>query len=183
MFEETLLLVKEISKGKNILVSLEPEEELFNEILSDMDRCIERFNKHNFDFKVYVNSFYTYSILKKKLPDTEKIFRLLYEDLKLKDRVRSELVNSKYFNEVWKITNAPYLFINILVLLYRTTVLFQVKELKLGSAQVSSTIEEMALLLKIEGEKNKVFEATKHWLVNWKSEGFSETVGQLASEQ
>jgi hypothetical protein len=114
-----------------------------------------------------------------ELPDYLETIRKLGENIGVKEKVFSHLRDSSYLDEVYKISDPEYLLTNVLILVYRTYLLLTSPELKKKNAQISSTIEEMAVLLKLEGKESLVFEATKHWILNWREEGFSQDLAKL----
>ncbi|MBI1811770.1 MAG: hypothetical protein HYR78_07570, partial [Nitrospirae bacterium] len=61
----------------------------------------------------------------------------------------------------------------LIVASYRTYVLQTFPDIKEQNAQVASALEEMLALMALNGQKTKLFEATKHWIADYQSEGFS----------
>jgi hypothetical protein len=57
---------------------------------------------------------------------------------------------------------------------YRTYVLVTLPFLRQKNAQVASSLEEMLAILAIEGCRTQLFYATRHWILDYQSEGFSE---------
>jgi hypothetical protein len=61
---------------------------------------------------------------------------------------------------------------------YRTYSLVTMPNLKIMGAQVASSLEEMLAILAIEGCPTQLFLATHHWILDYKSEGFSEILAE-----
>lgn len=61
----------------------------------------------------------------------------------------------------------------LIVASYRTYILIAFPDLKDNQTQVASAIEEMLALMALNGQKTKLFEATKHWVIDYQNEGFS----------
>lgn len=61
----------------------------------------------------------------------------------------------------------------LIIASYRTYVLCIFPDLKDNQAQVASALEEMLALMALNGQKTKLFDATKHWIADHQNEGFS----------
>lgn len=61
---------------------------------------------------------------------------------------------------------------------YRTYVLVVIPILKIMNAQVASSLEEMLAILAIEGCPTQLFLASRHWILDYQSEGFSELLAK-----
>jgi len=100
-------------------------------------------------------------------------------------RIGSQLRDDPYFVEVWQIANAKALLCNVLLLIYRNTVLANNAAILLTPegerrVQISSTLEEMLFYIKITGKQTNCYNAFRPWLKNWKEEGFAEKLFKLA---
>lgn len=151
----------------------------FSKIITDLEKCLHTFNEDLYDKSLYINAKHTFTIIGALLPSTQFVIDTLDRDDKVEIAVIDTLTNSDYFQEVWEITNPKYLYINIIILIYRTTLLTINKELSSKRAQISSTIEEMSLELKRKGIDNVIYDATKHWLENWEEEGFNKEIPNI----
>lgn len=111
---------------------------------------------------------------KKYLNSLPNYKSVLSKSKKYQLQIFNELNNSNYFGDVWKIKNEQYLLVNFLILIYRTSLLNLNSTLRQNSVQISSTIEELAAqgVLK-SGELSLIYKCTKHWIKDYKNEGFS----------
>ena len=151
-------------------------------IVQELNLLIDMFNATEY-FPLGKNATYLKSILKEQLPDYYQVLEILKDNQKTCEKVIIEFNESKYLDEVWKLKDLGYLYINFLILIYRTTLLNHFNYLRGEQAQLSSSLEEMSALKALEGEKTKVFEATRHWINAWKEEDFSEQLFYALKEK
>jgi len=169
-------------------------EPLVNLHVADFEQAIDYFNYYRLDqnrkpyFDYLKNAAELNSIFGRNLPSYEKTLNKLLQEEELIERVFSHLRDSTYFREVWKIKPMENLWINLLLLIYRTAILQFNQDLLIdkngqNKVQISSTIEEMVACLQFEGKDNRLFYAFKHWLKDWKAEDFDERLYKMLQEQ
>jgi len=154
----------------------------FDTYVKDINELINIFNTTTPN-EIAINAIHLKAKLKEPLPLYENLLDLLKNNSKLQDLVINEFNTSKYLNEVWNIQNHNRLYISLLILIYRTTMLNYYPYLKESDVQISSALEETAALAVINGNVNKVFDAAKIWLENWKDEGFSKDLYDLLKQK
>jgi len=152
----------------------------------EINSAISYFNKirikfdTNKNYKFLINAKEFNDIYNNDLPDYFDTVDELFENKNLTNQIFLIFKNDKYFKDVWKTKSYEILLANLLILIYRTTLLQKHKDKLIDKetgnnrVQISSTIEEMIFSMKLEGIDTDLFHSTKHWLVNWKEEGFSE---------
>lgn len=165
-----ILKVKKLADKKNLIVEI--DKTLQNEIIVEINDLIKDFNNNN-DLINANNAKHLKKLLKGPLPYYETILSFINIDKELTYKVIKEFNESTYLDEVWKIKNIEHLYINLLILVYRTTLLNKYEYLRKGSAQISSSLEELAALKALEDKKTKTFKAVQLWLKKWKEEGFA----------
>lgn len=81
-----------------------------------------------------------------------------------------------FWNEI---SQASQLTAVLTVASYRTylRVIWPVIEKK--GVQVASALEEILAVMAVNGLKTHLFQATKHWILDWKNEGFSQELAKL----
>jgi hypothetical protein len=148
----------------------------------EIQQAIELFNTQIQIDDSLINAKHLASILSDPLPRYEEIMAKLQTDQDLQKQVITELTTSSYFREVYEISDPLEHLHNIMILLYRTSLLHMYPMLREKGAQISSTIEEMACVLALNGAHTHLFEATKRWIKNWKDEEFSSQLVDKLSE-
>lgn len=66
--------------------------------------------------------------------------------------------------------------------LYRTYVLVTRPSLRAKRVQIASSLEEMLALLAIDGCHTQLFEAVKHWILDFENEGFSRELAHKVAD-
>ena len=66
-----------------------------------------------------------------------------------------------------------------MTLVYRCHLLTAIPFLRDNRAQISSTLEEMSALRFLLGEDNLHYHATRHWILDWEGEGFSQQLSEI----
>lgn len=180
------LIIKYLSKKFNTkeVVKLIHSQQTVETYIQEIEESITRYNNLGTQslkplaIKYYINTIHTKnSIL--KLPTYNEIIEKLITNKQLQIDVFTELSESTYFSEVYKVPNNSHLMINLLILFYRTSLLTLHPELRVAEVQISSTLEEMSALMYLEGRDTEIFKATKHWIKNWKKEYFSRELANL----
>ena len=133
----------------------------------------QKFNKSG---RLFINANYLSEILKySSLPDID----LLLNDLKNGPFLATfeSLINLfselNEFQFVKEKQDMESLAGRIIIASYRTFALQNMGGLRKKGVQVASTIEEMLVLMAIRGFDTHLFHSTKHWIADWKAEGFS----------
>lgn len=132
---------------------------------------------------ITLNAAYLKKVWQNPLPSYEELFELLEKNPETKDLVQKEFDSSSYLKDVWEIPDSLNLYVNFLILIYRTTMLNHFPHLRENGAQISSVLEELAALLALDNVENIVFTATKVWLKEWEEEGFSEKLIKKLQEK
>src|SRR5258708_4240995 len=156
---------------------------------NEIQKAIDLYNKskqltniQGYAKDLFSNATYLSSIWDQSLPDYIIVLKQLQTESDIFNSAFSELRDSAYFNEVYKIVDASYLLHNLLILFYRTSLLFIFPILREKRAQISSTIEEMACVLALKGNRTHLFNSTKHWIQDWEKEEFSQQLVQMLKE-
>lgn len=166
------------------VVKLIHSQQTVEAYILEIEDAIKRYNNLNIQnlkplpSKFFINTIHTKE-LQVELPPYDQIIEQLIINKQLQIDVFTELSKSAYFSEIYKIPENQYLLINLLILFYRTSLLNMYPELRTAQVQLSSTIEEMAALMYLEGRSTELFNATKHWIKAWKREGFSRELSDL----
>ncbi|MFA5894277.1 MAG: hypothetical protein WC851_00700 [Candidatus Shapirobacteria bacterium] len=158
--------------------------EIVNQYMIEFDRCVNSFNKFRVLTKFpnkyfYKNSHQLNQTLEHDLPKFKTIFTKLESDQDLSSRIFLILGSDTYLVRIWQVRPIKLLLPNILLLIYRTTILFLNKEILIDSkgrrkVQISSSIEEMVFYNYLLGDKLDIYDAFSIWLDDWRDEGFSE---------
>ena len=174
------------SKVDNDTIKLFKNDQLWKQIVQELQLAIDAYNnleKESEEAKLlFLNAIHLTSVFEDSLPNYLKVIEKLVNDNSLVEQVFGELTGSDYFQEVWEIDDKKHLFINLMILFYRTSLLNIYPEIREGGAQISSVIEEMAALLEIEGKATELFKAIKHWLIAWEEEGFSKLLAEKVKD-
>lgn len=173
----------------SVLKAINNNPQLIDTYISEVQSAINAYNAgqhtgnyHSLPVTILDNTRHLLSIFEVPLPSYQHIISELMEDKKIYKQVISELTTSTYFKDVYELPDPLCVLHNLLILLYRTTMLSLYPELRSGGAQISSTIEEMACVLEINGDHTHLFQATKHWVKDWQGEGFSQILAKTISD-
>lgn len=174
-------LEKDVGKRKKIpalLIFLKKNPQVISKYLAELDNAITLFNKIR---KQNLNAKYDFVMLnharklsvylgERELPSVKEIIKLSRKgNFKQKDFVR--LINQFSFLDTMEPPSK--LAAAFSVLLYRSALLVVWEDLQKAGAMIGSTLEEMACLMAISGNRTKIFDAVKDWIVDTKEEGFS----------
>lgn len=100
-------------------------------------------------------------------------------EIKLWHSIFSELTDFDFVNQDNSIDKFSGAFF---IALYRTFVLNKYPIIRKEKGQVASSLEEMLAILALAGCQTQLYLSTRHWLLDYKSEGFSPLLSQqLAS--
>jgi len=108
------------------------------------------------------------------------------KDLFLRNKSKKKQV--QLFEEINKFkflddkSSELYFLERILVALYRTYLLQNISGLRGKGAQIASALEEMLAVMALNGFQTHLFRATRHWITDWKTEGFSKELAQRISK-
>lgn len=169
---------------KNAILLGEQQEHLREELFMELDEAVEMFNKYmegklvfDFDQTILINANTLKTILagKMELPLAQTVFEDLLSDGKLQTAFIDEF---RKFEFLVEISNTARLLACILVASYRTYMLVKYPYLKAKKAQVASALEEMFAIMTLSGKEKRMFRSTKHWIMDWKTEGFSEELSE-----
>jgi|GEM_PF-2040724 len=147
-------------------------EKVIIQLVNEIEQSILIYNNLT-NTSLYVNCQHLKN-LTSKLPPYAVVLHTLTSDKKLFELVFNELSNSTYFHDVYKISDPNHLLSNIMTLIYRGYMLHTYPELRVKGAQISSVLEEMSALRYLSGNDSLHFQATRHWILDWENEGFSE---------
>lgn len=181
--------LSEKGRVKEAVHEMRGEVDWLSGVQSEIEAMIELINSYyqnekniTISHELLVNSIHLKEMMNEILPRFDQVINEILIDNKIQRKVFFELRDSTYFNEVYQISNSYHIIINLLILCYRTTLLFQNPLFKMNNVQISSSIEEMACVLMLEGKDTELFQATKHWIINWEEEEFSEKLASLISD-
>ena len=108
------------------------------------------------------------------LPTVRDIMEDMKPDTpKTRERIDQVLNNLNDFAFIDTMKPIDKLAAALVVASYRTYILCTFPDLKKNQAQIASALEEMLALLALNGQKTRLFEATKHWITDYQKEGFS----------
>lgn len=172
------------------LVLLETRPDLVRQYEDELELAIDYYNdQRNSLGDELINAKELNEIYPADLPCLNEVLAELNQNQTLEQKVFTTLRDSNYFQQIWLIQNCENLLGNLMILVYRTTVLYSHSSQLINSdgsqrVQISSTLEEMLANLYLQGKKTRLFEAVKQWLQNWQEEGFSEKlIGSLLATQ
>lgn len=166
------------------VIALLDNPTLWEEYAAELELAVTYFNRiqqqrsHQY-LEILDNTRHLFSLWSDPLPSYAEVIEKLTTDSDLNNKVFTELAESDYFQVIWQIQHPHHLVINLMILFYRTSMLYLHPELRKGKAQISSTLEEMAALLYLAGRNTTLFEAVKHWLQDWEEEEFSEELAKM----
>ncbi len=148
------------------------QPEMMDVFLGELTAAVNRFNRIKRE-RITPNSDNLMVLLgDKDLPSPYLVFADLISGSKAKKN-QDIFEEMKKFAFIKEKSGKVEMFGRILVALYRTYILRNMKGLRDQGAQVASTLEEMLALMAIEGFETHLFHATRHWIADWKREGFS----------
>jgi hypothetical protein len=166
-------------------VVIQENPQIIEVFISEIQQTIDVYNEHkdgNFFLgigrQLLINAAYLASIYNEVLPSYETVLAYLQSDEELYDEVMHELKTSPYFDQVYALQEPGYLLHNLLILFYRTALLCMIPVLREKNAQLSSTIEEMACALEMNGVRTHLFLSIKHWIESWEEEGFAQDLAE-----
>lgn len=156
-------------------------ESTFTAIVHDLDDAIALYNrfptclrKSPYTPQLFINTTNLKSISFQPLPTYTEVLRHLQQNPEDLEDVFTEMRDSSYFHYIYEIDNPEHLLANLLTLVYRCHLLSSVPLLRAKHAQISSTLEEMSALRFLLGSDNLHYRATRHWIIDWEEEGFSQ---------
>lgn len=173
---------------KNAILLGREQPKLREELFLELDEAVEMFNMYlenklvsEIAPEILINANTLKTILagKMKLPVSRVLFEDLLSDGKLKTAFMDKFRNFEFLVEIG---NTAKLLACILVVSYRTYMLVKYPFLQEKNVQVASTLEEMFAMMAINGEEKHLFRATKHWIMDWKNEGFSEELSDKVAK-
>lgn len=176
LLEKNLGVHKEVASAVG---KIRENPELLEALLGELDTAIYKFNRLKNE-SIIKNAEKLIGILgQTDLPDS----RVVLDDI-TKNSSKNKRRKADLFGEMDKFqffedkTTEVKLMGRILVALYRTYMLQNQKGIREQGAQVASALEEMLALMAIEGFETHLFHAIKHWIANWKREGFSRELAE-----
>lgn len=165
--------------ARDAILLAENQSKLVDQFFAELDEAIKLFNLYSkgrltldFDREILINTNKLITILdgKMELPVSQTTFEDLLSDKSLQ---KSFIREFQKFEFLVEIGNLNKLLANIIVASYRTYMLEKYPFLKRKNAQVASALEEMFAIMALQDKKIQLFRATKHWIMDWKIEGFS----------
>ena len=175
------LLEKNLGSHKEVAQAVRKvreNPEVIEVLLGELNAAIYKFNSLKKE-SILKNTEKLIGILgETDLPESSVILEEALKGKKLKKRtVRlfAEMNKFKFLNDKTAESN---LLGRILVALYRTYLLQTVSELRERGVQVASSLEEMLAIMALEGFDTHLFQATKHWILDWRKEGFSKELAE-----
>lgn len=139
--------------------------------LQELNQAIVLFNNQEHFPEIFINAIYLKKVLKNPLPLVNQVINqgnFFQPTLKA--------MNSfEFFDDEWQIKPLAAVCI---VAFYRTFILVSYPDLKIKKAQVASAIEEMLVLMALNGKKTELFQAIEFWILDWQTEGFSQALAE-----
>lgn len=168
-----ILSLTQSSNKKLIEVTnyLKQTPQFVNQLTEELEKAIEIFNQKEFSPKnIYINALYLEKIIN-KLPKSS--------DIKISNTLQKNLINElENFEFINTMKPMKQLTSALLVATYRTYLLNNQPQLRQKNAQIASTIEEMLAYMAINNNDTLLFQATKHWIKDYKVEGFSKDLAK-----
>ena len=168
----------------NSLKSL--SDNLFSQLSQDLDHAIILYNSFPNCLKnssvtpsFFINTIYIKSIFPGAFPLFTSVLAHLQNHPADLEIVFSEMRTSTYFHHIYELDKPEYLLANLMTLVYRCHLLTAIPFLRDNRAQISSTLEEMSALRFLLGEDNLHYHATRHWILDWEGEGFSQQLSEI----
>lgn len=165
-------------------------DNLFSQLSQDIDRAIMLYNSFPHCLKnssispsLFINTIHLKSIFPESLPLFTSTLVHLQKNPADLEIVFSEMRDSTYFHHIYEIDKPEYLLANLMTLVYRCHSLISTPTLRAQKAQISSTLEEMSALRHLLGEDSLHHRATRHWILDWKEEGFSQELARITTIQ
>lgn len=159
---------------------LEKDPEFVERTAKEIQEALDLYNSYllsnstlGVENSLLINATHLKTIWPEELPAYNLILRELQTNSALFSPVITELTTLDYFREVYELPKATWILQNILILVYRTSLLHLYPSLRKNGAQISSVIEEMISILYISGKDLSLVEASNYWIQQWESEGFS----------
>lgn len=155
----------------------------FTEIIADLDAAIGLYNTYpsclskDLIQDIFINTNHLKTLVL-TIPAYSKTLNLFANTPHYLDEALAEMRDSTYFHHIYEIKNPEHLFANLMTLTYRCHLLSSISGLREGDAQVSSTLEEMSALRYLLGEGSLHHRATRHWILDWEGEGFSQELAK-----
>lgn len=185
-YQENLILflqnhLSKTQSVKRVLELLNGDKEILFTLLTELDMVISLFNHSSQFEKVLINANKLKKILgKKSLPDAYSVWDdLFFNSLNENDRFfKGFLLEFFRFKFIESMKDPKQLLACLIVAIYRTYMLVKYPTLKENKAQVASSLEEMSAIMALENHKTEIFLATKHWILDWRGEGFSKELAQ-----
>lgn len=157
--------------------------QMLQQFLNELDQAIYLFHRYiqkkstdNLPNVPCINADYLkLSLRGRHLPSVRDIMTEMKTDTRNKTRQRVDevLKNLNDFAFIDTMNPVDKLAAALIVASYRTYILIVFPDLKDNHAQVASATEEMLALMALNGQKTKLLEATKHWIIDYNNEGFS----------
>jgi len=170
--------LKKKEKVKNALVTLKKNPELITLLLRELDASIDKLNRYiktnkNKYKQILINSEYLRLIIPKdkSLPTVDKMI----EDIRNAKLIFKEV---NRFNFINKLKSEMQIIKALILGIYRTYILIKYPYLREKNAQIASSLEEMLALMALQGINTNLFQATKHWILEYKKEGFSKDLAK-----
>ncbi|MBI4990735.1 hypothetical protein HZB96_01420 [Candidatus Gottesmanbacteria bacterium] len=174
------LLEKNLGTHKEVVKAVEKireNPEIIEALLGELNAAIYSFNRLKNESSIK-NAQNLIGILKEfDLPESSVILESLSKRKKSK-KLKQLFIEMSKFKFLDKKTSEVNLLSRILVALYRTYLLQNISGLREKGAQVASSLEEMLAVMAIKGFDTHLFQATKHWILDWKREGFSKELAE-----
>lgn len=163
-------------------------KEIFTKIITDIDSSIDLYNHYpeclptDLSTDLFLNTNHLKTLLG-VLPSYSSVLEALSLSNDNIDIAFGEMRDSTYFHHIYEITKPEHLLANLMTLVYRCHLLSSNPKLRKGDAQISSTLEEMSSLRFLLGEDNLHFQATRHWILDWQEEGFSQKLAEIITKR
>jgi hypothetical protein len=175
------LLQQYLSTHKEVAKTIEKireNPEILEVLLAELNAAISEFNRLKNE-NLIKNTQKLMGILESdNLPETAIVFTDILKGKNAEKRLKKLFAEMNRFKFLDDKTSEINLLGRILIALYRTYLLQNMSELRKKGAQVASSLEEMLALMALAGFDTHLFTATKHWILDWRKEGFSKELAE-----
>ncbi len=178
------ILQKNLGDHKRVSVIMEivrQNPEILVVFLGELEAAIYKFNRMKNESLVKNADKLMRIMGTDNLPECSVIVKDLLKGNKSKKKLAQLFEEMNKFKFLDDKTSNSYLLGRILVALYRTYLLQNISGLRGKGAQVASALEEMLAVMALNGFHTHLFQATRHWIIDWKKEGFSRELAEKIS--
>jgi hypothetical protein len=152
--------------------------EIDDDLSAELNLALELFNfLHTYDNSIFIkctliNAAYLSEVLDKRtLPSYKKFISELNKASK--PLIEETIQTISEFDFIENTANKVQLFSCLFIGTYRSFYRVKIKKFKQRNVQIASAIEEILGLLALQGYETQLFRSIRHWIIDYKVEGFS----------